>query len=55
MTVLTFRITIHLEPKYKISYLLSTFLANELLPTKSSAVAGSLINLKISIKDNNFY
>lgn len=47
-----FSIIIHLEPQHTTSYLFNTFPTNELLPTKSFTAAGSLINAKIFIADN---
>lgn len=54
MSAINFSITIHLQPKLKTSYLLSAFVDNELLPTKTFTVAGSLIMKKILYQLINF-
>lgn len=55
MSAINFSITIDLQPKLKTSYLLSAFLGNELLPTKTFIVAGSLIIKQIFIPVNQLY
>lgn len=55
MSTINFSITIHLQPELKTSYLLSAFLDNELLPTKTFTVADSLVTKKIFVPVNHLY